>query len=246
MSTSRHLDELLELAYADIRAMEPTEAEIAAVLRRGAPSRPRRTSRRRIVAIAFTSLLLASGTVFAIPQTRDAILGAFGDIGRFVTGGDPPGTAVPRGERLGELNWFEGGSPDSGSVIARSGDVRLVAFRNTTTGYACFGYGLSIEECRPDGDWVDQLSQSVVLLRGPTPQPDSVGRLPLFGFVSDSVTRVELEYADGSSDRPTDVKHGFVVMGDPARVPHTLVAFDAAGDVVSRQDVTGRQWSFGP
>jgi hypothetical protein len=246
MSTSRHLEELLELAYADVRAIEPTEAQIAAVLRDAAPSHPRRTSRRRIAAIAVASLLVATGTVFAVPQTRDAILGAFGDIGRFVSGGDAPGSPVPSGERPGQFNWLEGGSAASGSVIAQQGGARLVAFRHATTGYACFSYGVSVEECRPESDWIAQFSQSAVLLRGPLPQPDATGRLPLFGFVADAVTRIELRYASGPDDRLAGVSHGFIIMGDPTRSPQTLTAFDAAGEVVSRQDVTGRQWSFGP
>lgn len=246
MNARRPLDELLELAFSEARAAEPTHDEIVEVLRSVRPSRSRRSVRRRVVAIVIATVLLAAGSVVAVKPTRHAVFGTFGEFGSFLSGGDPPGTPLPQGERPGRLNWFAGSDRATGAVLAQQGAVRLVAFRASDTGYACFSYGLSASECRPDADWVEQFDQFAVLLRGPLPQPDTFGRLPLFGFVADSVTRVELGYIDGSSERRTGVRHGFVIMGDPKRSPKTLTAFDATGEVVSRQDVSERQWSFGP
>ena len=244
MSTHLPIDELGTLAFEDIRTLEPTRAQIDAVLD-AARTRVRRTSPRRVAAIAVAGAALAVGTAVAVPQTRDAIFDAFGSLERFLSGGDAPGTQVPPTERPGELNWFFDAEPGTARVIASAGRTRLAAFREASTGMACLSYGLAAEECRPDEDWIAQLAGSPVLLRGPVPE-ESDGKLPLIGIVADAVTSVAVTYADGGTERLNGVRIGFVLLVDGTRHPTTLVARDASGADIATIDITDRQWRFTP
>lgn len=246
MSDATRFDELARLAFEEARAIEPTDAEIRAVVRRahGEPTR-RRRGRRLIVAVAAT-LTLVAGTAFAVPQSRDAILNGFGAFKDFFTGGEPPGTPAPAGEKEGQLNWFGGSDIVTGSVIAQAGLVRLIAYREPVTGMACLGYGLAFEECRPDSEWSQVLARSPVLVRGPLPQPDAAGRLPLLGVTADNITTIEIRYADGGTERVDNVQHGFVLFAEPKRTPATLIARDQTGTNVATIDISDRQWEFNP
>lgn len=244
MSTHLRIDELGVLAFEDIRALEPTHAQVRAVLD-AERVRGSRTSPRRIATIAAAGAVLLAGTAVAIPQTRDTIFDAFGSLERFLTGGDPPGTPVPQTERPGELNWFAGAAPGSERIIASAGGTRLAAFRQAATGMACLSYGLAVEECRSDAEWIAQLEGSPVLLRGPVPEA-SDGKLPLIGIVADAVVSIELTYADGGRERLDGIRTGFVLLVDGDRNPLTLVAQDASGTTLATVNVSNRQWSFSP
>lgn len=248
MSDHLQMDALLRTAFSEIRDLEPTADDVTAVVRaaHAIGVRRRRPSRRRLLVAVAASLSLVGGVPLAIPDSREAIFEVFGDVGRFLSGGPFPGEPVPADERPGQLNWFGGASAASGSVIARQGDFRVVAYRDPATGYACMGYGLAIEECRPDSDWADQLAGQTVVLRGPFLQPDATGRLPLVGVVADAVVAVELRYHDGSFERVDGVAHGFAVFGDPSRDPRRLVAFGEDGAQLVSLPVADRQWVFGP
>lgn len=246
MSDPIRFDELTRLAFEETRAIEPTDVEIQTAVRRAHAEPSRRRPARRVILAAAATLTLAAGTVLAVPQSRDAILDGFGAFKDFFTGGEPPGSPVPGGEKEGRLNWFGGSDIASGSVIAQAGSVRLIAYREPTTGMACLGYGLAYEECRPDAEWVQVLARSPVLVSGPLPQPDAAGRLPLLGITADDITTIELRYADGGTERADKVQHGFVLFAEPQRTPTTLVARDQAGVNVATIDISDRQWKFNP
>lgn len=244
MSAPLRIDELGTLAFEDIRAIEPTGAQVAAVLA-AATAMPRRSSPRRIVAIAAATVGLAAGTAMAVPQTRDAIFDVFGSLEEFFSGGAPPGDPIPPAETPGTLNWFFGAAPGSQRVLARSGNTRLAAFRQDATGLACISYGLAVEECRSDAEWIAELKASPVLLRGPIPEPFE-GKLPLIGIVADTVTRVELRYADGTDETLDAIRTGFVLHADPNRNPTSLTARDATGAEVATADLRNLEWRSTP
>lgn len=246
MSELDRLDQLLRIGLEESRMIAPSHLEVQAVLRRASPAPARRRPARRFVLAATALVLVFTGTALAIPQAREAIGDAFGAFKSFFSGGEPPGQPVPADEPKGSLNWFTGSDRATGSVIAEVGAVRLVAYRNPDTGAACLGYGLAVDECRPDGDWEAELAKSSVVLRGPLPFPDGQGRLPLVGIVGDDVTRVEVRYADGSAERTTGLRNGFVVYADPDRQPVTLVASSDRDSVIEMIDVSRLQWRPSP
>jgi hypothetical protein len=240
------IDELARLAFAEARAIEPTDAEIQAVVRRAHAEPSRRRPARRVILAAAATLTLAAGTALAVPQSRDVILDGFGTFKDFFTGGEPPGTPVPGGEKEGQLNWFGGSDVATGSVIAQAGSVRLIAYREPTTGMACLGYSLAFVECRPDTEWSQVLARSPVVVSGPLPQPDAAGRLPLLGITADNIATIEIRYADGGSERVDNIQHGFVLFAEPKRTPATLIARDQTGVDVATIDISDRQWEFNP
>ena len=136
MSDIDPLDQLARDALERERRLEPTREQVRAVVTRARAQHARRHRARRLVIAVAGALLLATGTALALPQTREAITNAFGAFGDFFTGGDPPGTPIPEAEQ-GQLNWFRGTDTTTGSIVAKQGGVRLVAYRERSTGMAC-------------------------------------------------------------------------------------------------------------
>ena len=245
MSDHDRFDELMRLAFHDARTIEPTEHEIAVAVRAASSPAPRKLRDRRLVAVAAAALALVTGTAFAVPQTRQALTDGFGTLEDFLTNGaDAPGTPIPAGENDGKLDWFRGTDTTNGSIIAQTESVRLVAYRQTTTGMACFAYGTLASACRPDKEWTQLLQSSPVLLTGPLPEPNPTGRLALFGITADNLTTIELNYADGTTERVDGVEHGFVLFADPKRRPATLIARDQPGNTITTLDISQLQWEF--
>lgn len=244
MSDPNRIDELLRLAYRDVRTLEPTGELIQAALAHAGATRRRGGRSRRLLLAAVATLTLSAGTALAVPQARDAIFDTFGSFKDFLAGGStPPGSPVPLDEQPGRLNWFGGSDRASGSVIAQSGIVRLVAFRDPR-GVACLGYGLAFEECRPDQNWLEELARSPVRVAVTIPEPDPSGRIALVGLTADNITTVQVRYRDGDADAPIAVSHGFVVFADPNRRPDTLTARDERGNTIVIADISEQQWAF--
>ena len=247
MSDRDQFDELIRLALHDVRTVEPTDQQITAAIHAARRDAPAKSRVRRVFAIAAATLALLGGTALAIPQTRDTVINGFGAFKDFLTGGgDPPGTPISPGDQDATLAWLRGTDPTNGTVIAENHGVRLVAYREPTTGMACFAYGTSGSDCRPDHEWTQILNQSPVFLTGPLPDADATGKLPLLGISVDPVTTIELRYAKGDSEAIHDVRHGFVIFADPARKPATLTARDDAGARIATIDIRDRQWTFAP
>lgn len=239
--------DFLRAALGDVRALEPSPAQVQAAVRAAATTgRPARMRVRRVLAIAVATALLAVGTALAIPAGRDAILGGFESFREFITGGgDPPGTPISPDEAVGELNWFFGSDVATGSAIAQAGDVRLVAYRDQT-GAACLNHGLAFGECRPDDEWRALLTQNPIYVGPAIPPATADGRIPFTGLVADAVTAVVVTYADGGTERADGIRHGFVLYVEAARRPQLITAQDASGGVVGTEDISDRQWVFTP
>lgn len=246
MSDASRIDALVRLAFDEARSIEPTEAEISAVVRRAHAQPVRKRRARRILATAAAMLTVVVASAFAVPQSREALFNGFGEFKEFLTGGDPPGTPLPADDNDAFLNSLRGTDATNGAIIAQAQSLRLVAYRDPATGMACFVYGGSVAACRPDAEWTALLAASPVFLTGPTPEADSTGRLPLYGLVADNIATIRVEYADGGSERIDDVRHGFIVFADPVRTPTTLTAQDATGATVATTDIRDRQWEFHP
>jgi hypothetical protein len=65
---TRHSDADLRAAFAPVRALEPTEAEVAAVLARSGSTRPRARSGRRAVVLALAGVLAAAAVAGAATE----------------------------------------------------------------------------------------------------------------------------------------------------------------------------------
>jgi hypothetical protein len=255
MSDER-LERLLRAALAaDLPDLEPTRAEVRAVLR-AARERP---ARRRLPAPApgraafapawamalVIALVVAIGTVTAVPGARAAVLGAIDRLERFLGGGDPPGVPLPVDDPVGALdalNFLSDAAPGSPRVLARAGDERLVAFRGRTPGQACLSLGRHLNECGDAAHWGARLQEGAVAPLIATPAGG--GRAALWGVAQDVVTRVELRYADGAATASPVAYNGFVLIADPARGPQELIARGADGREVARADLSGITFRF--
>ncbi len=255
---SDRLEALLRTVLAaDRPELEPTHAQVRAVLR-AARERPAR--RRRLPAPAVgrpalapgwamavvVALVVALGTVTAVPGARAALLGALDRLERFLGGGEPPGVPLPVDDPIGALdalNFLADAAPGSPRVLARAGAERLVAFRGAQPGQACVSLGRRLNECGDAAHWEGRLSDGAVAPLITTPA-EGGARAALWGVAQDVVTRVELRYADGGAVAAAVPHNGFVLIADPARGPRELVGRAADGRVVARADLSGLPFSF--
>lgn len=97
--------------------------------------------------------------------------------------------------------------------------------------------------------WRERLDRKTVHVLGHAPfrarDPlDDLGRVPLFGVTARDVERVELRYAEG---RPLESRvgdGGFVLLVDAWRPLAELIAYDAAGRILDRVDVSGHHLTY--
>ncbi|HVQ58517.1 MAG TPA: hypothetical protein VMS60_06370 [Solirubrobacterales bacterium] len=192
---------------------------------RSAAPRPRRVRSGRMsfatgLACLMLGLVVASGATGTIGSALDPFLG----------GGDPPGAPLAQSELPSWLDPAQTGvSATDASVIASSGPMRLVAYRQGED--VCFHYGRGVGECALPAYFAEQLSESSWILRGPTAQAGE--KKTLFGFVDASIASVRVEYADGSATPVRIENGGFVVQLDKARGPERVVGLDASGQEVA-------------
>jgi hypothetical protein len=254
---SHRLEALLRTTLgADRPELEPTRAEVQAVLR-AARERP---ARRRLFGPApprpafqpgwamavVVALVVALGTVTAVPGARAALLGAIDRLERFFGGGEPPGVPLPVDERVGALdalNFLSDAAPGSPRILARSGAERLVAFQGRRPGQACVSLGRRLNECGDAAYWRGRLDDGAVAPLIATPAEDGAAAA-VWGVAQDVVTRVELRYADGGTVTAAVPYNGFVLIADPARGPRELLARGSDGRVVARADLSGLEFTF--
>jgi len=244
-------ESLMQAAFASVRTLEPTAAEVArAVARaRGAGSASRLhwlPGWGRLAAPALAALILLMAGLYAVPATRGAIDDVVGTVAEVFSGyshgetKDAPGRALVPGEAGPE--YFGDryrGRPFARDqrVLAEAGGYKLFAYR-APSGSLSFdlgdtgvgtGFG-SAKELRRFG-------ALFVLGPGSMQHEDKQGHVPLFGLAADSVRSVELRYESGPPLRIDDVAGGFVLLAEPRREPLEVVGFDAEGNEVERESL---------
>jgi hypothetical protein len=258
------LDEtLMRAAFAAARTLEPTDAEVAAVLARAdpahrkrsaAPWRPGLRPRRAVHGRAFArrlapigaALILVFGGGYAVAEpvraAIDDVAGTFSDW----LGGDgaAPGRALDSGDMAPD--YFSDPRFTQRRVIAQAGEYKLFAARTKSGGVEFdlgnTGVGLGMPT-------TESFRNHAVIVLGPGAMRnmDQDGHIPVFGVTSRSVTRVELTYASGPPLRLDDVRGAFVLLAEPPRSPQAVVGFDATGREVERRHVDTFGWSrYGP
>jgi hypothetical protein len=235
------IERLLAVAFAQARAIEPSEVDVQRVLAR-LGARPRR-SVRRVVALSLAFVLLAVSVAFAVPQSRERILDGLGSLGDFLSGGSAPGPSVPEDEPSGRLNFFDLAAPGERTVLVQLGRERLVTFRDATTGDACLGLGTHVAECGKPDHWGRRF-ETPALGTLTTTQTDQKGKVALWGVAAEAVDAVSISYADGGSVAGRIGNGGYIVVADGARSPQTLLGRDRDGAVIAQVDVSELQWRF--
>ena len=84
-----------------------------------------------------------------------------------------------------------------------------------------------------------------VLGPGAVENADEHGHVPLFAVTARPVRAVELSYEDGSPLRVEGVDGGVVLLAEPDRGPHEVLAFDGEGELVGRQ-LVDESADYGP
>lgn len=238
-----HDETLLRRALAPARSLEPSPAEVAAVLRRAAGAPPAFAARPprgwgRLAAPALAALLLLGGVVYAVPPTRAAIDAAAGGIGGIFDGwgsgdtGAAPGRALGGGEPapgyLREGAWSEAHVQDP-RVIAEAGGYRLYAYRERS---GTIGFDLGDTGVGMGGYRASDFDGRGICLLGPgtTDDTDPNGPRPYFGVAAPDVRKLGLGFASGPNQEVGVGGGGFVLLLDRSREPTSITAFDAAGD----------------
>lgn len=236
---TRQDESLLRAAFAPSRALEPSDAEIARVLARArTPARRAalRTggSRRRLLAPALAVLVLLAGGAGAVPPTRAALDDLADTFAGWVSGDadEAPGRPLGANEEAPDYFHDQRYARDP-RVIAQADGYKLYAILQPD-GHVEFdlgntGVGLGFEP----GAFSDRALY--VLGPGAMENSDERGHVPLFGVTARSVTSVELIYEEGPPLRLDGVDGGFVLLAEPDRAPHEILAFGADGAVVERQ-----------
>jgi hypothetical protein len=200
--------------------------------------------RARTLAIALGVAALLGGGAYAVPVTRAAVNGIADSFAAWVSGDSDkaPGRALEPGDNA--PSWF---SEDGGEarLIATTDGLDLYVRRVDSDRGPWLEFWLG--EARGMGDtlasWRHRLGQHAVVVLGYTPFGrqdvlDERGRVPLFGVTTRDVKRVELRYSEGPPVIGDTGDAGFVLLADAWRPPRELIAYDAAGRVLERADVS--------
>jgi hypothetical protein len=240
-------DDLIRAAFAPARALEPSAADVAAVLARVGSTTRRSKGTAPVIwgrpaTVALAALLLLAVALYSVPTTRAALEDAGGAVGGVFSGwlggdsADAPGKALKAGEKLPEyLEYLD--DPHQAKdprVIAEAGGYKLYSYIGASGGLnfdlGDTGVGMGFESSAELGD-----TPLYVLGPGAMQHADAEGHVPLFGIAAKEVTAVELTYTSGPSLRVEGVEGGFVLLAEPGREPHEVLALDAQGEVLGRQ-----------
>jgi hypothetical protein len=234
-SLQRFGEQLDELADRD--AGRARRFAVQRLARSGVPSRLAPAVRFAAVLGAMTALI--AGT-YAVPATRAAVSDLYDStLAHWFSGEDStaPGRPAVAGEDLPDWLASEQALHGTGDarVLAEADGDELVVLRQgdrVTLGVAAFNETTSVKDLRK------QLSGQRIRLLAP-------GRFvadgrhdlrPIFGLVSASVTRIQLDYVDGTtpaSQDHLDGAFGFTIQAN--RRPSSLTGYDETGRVVARK-----------
>jgi hypothetical protein len=199
---------------------------------------------RRVPAARFAAALgaltvLIAGT-YAVPTTRAAVDDLYDStLARWFSGDDTaaPGRPAAAGENLPDWLASEQALHGKGDtrVLANANGDELVALRQgrkITLGVADFSQTSSVDDLRRE-----LAGQEIRLLAPGTFVPNGRHDLrPIFGLVSAAVTRIQLNYADGSSPDFQDHLNGaFGFTIQTNRRPISLTGYDETGRLIARK-----------
>lgn len=236
-------ESLMRAAFAPARTLEPSEADVAAVISRlTTPVRRRsllgRSSGwRRLAVPGLATLALLAGGAYTFPPARAAINDVAGTVAGTFSGWlggnstDVPGRPIGANDQAPEYFYNPRYAQDP-RVIAETDGYKL---------YAALNPNGSVEFDLPDigmgaGLFASDLRGSAVYLlgRGSTRDANAQGNVPVYGITARSVTSVELTYDTGPPLRVDGIDGAFVLFADPSRGPHEVVGLDASGNAVGR------------
>ncbi len=216
-----------------LRAMgqvDPTDEQVAQVMRR-ARARQAGASRRIAIVVALVVVALAALT---LPPGRSAVGSVVGGLQEFFQGGTTPG-----GGRLPiDVDVIlDDVAPGTSRVLVSDGAVRLVGYRQTASGWPCFGLGTAASECAGGDRWATRTAGHAIVALGTAPTPGT-GDVVMWGLAERGVAAVTLIDANGDPVRASVGTNAFLVVLRPGTVPRTLVARDSTGLLLERADVT--------
>lgn len=201
--------------------------------------------RARLLATTLGIAVLLSGVAYAVPATRTAVDGVADSFAAWVSGDsdDAPGRALEPGDNV--PTWFS--ADGEARLIAKTEGVGLYVRRvDSDKGpWLEFGLGEGVGLAMGGSleSWHQRLDRHAVVvlgsaLFGPRDVLDARGRTPLLGVTARNVKRVELRYAEGPPLTGSAGDGGFVLLVDAWRPLRELIAYDRAGRVLERTDVS--------
>ena len=239
MSTTRD-ETLMRAAFAPARTIEPNQDEIARVVAR-APRPAQRSSFvasangwRRLAAAGLAAVSLLAGGAYAVPATRAAIDDVAGTFAGWLRGEEAaaPGRPLSPNE-LAPDYFHDPRYTRDARVIAEADGYKLYAALQPdgTVEFDLGNTGVGL------GFSADAFSDRALYVLGPgsVQNADEHGHVPLFGVTARSVRSVELTYEQGPPLHVDGVDGGFVLLAEPTRGPHEVLAFDAQREMVGRQ-----------
>ena len=229
-------------AFASARALEPTDAEVTAILARAGtaaarpPRRPSRAFARRLAPFAAAAIVLLGGGYAAAEPVRAALDDVAGTFSDWLGGdaGDAPGRPVDSSDATPDY-LLDPRYAIEPRVIARAGPYKLFAARGPGNGLTFDLGDTGVALGTPSAARAFSDHAVVVLGTGAMRTMDSRGHVPLFGITARSVSRVELTYASGPPLGVDGVAGGFVLLAEPDRSPRAVVAYDTTGRELGRQ-----------
>ena len=223
-------DARLRQALHAVPRPDPTDAQIAEVLRR---ARARRGTADRRVAIVVAILLVALAAL-ALPPGRSAVASAVGGLQDFFQGGATPGDGRPPIDIDVILDDVD---PGTSRVLVSREDLRVVGYRQTETGWPCIGLGPAVTDCAAGNRWATRTAGHAVVALGST----AVGPAPgivVWGLAEDGVATVDVVDSQGRTARATVGTNAFLFVLPAGRTPRMLIARDYTGLLLERVDVT--------
>jgi hypothetical protein len=258
MSTLQIDESLLRAALAPARSLEPSEAEVARVLARLESGTPRDAGRpqreagwRRIALPAIAALALLFAGFYAVPGTRaaidnaaDSVAGSFSD---WLGGDSASAPGVPLKAHQEAPSYFHEGTwsrrhVHEPRVIAAAGGYELFAYIERS---GALGFDLGNTGVGMGGYTARNFRDSALDVLGPgsMQHADAQGHVPLFGISAEAVKSVRLVYDSGPPLEVDSVDGGFVLLVEPGREPHEVVAYDGDGDVLGRKAIGYIDWT---